>query len=225
MGTTMALATIRRRRTSLPPATCSTAFRSNSKYATIWSSLKQCFLVTLFLVLTCNPSQAQYSEDVKSAIDVIVLFCVAGGHAFTIEGTGAVEGGLALRKVGVAGSADITLSKSEAQGLVEGLKGEMNSITGQQALEARECMRPYTDKITCIILGEQNTGQTTTTHLYDEARLVGEWQWVVGPGYVQRILISRKTEENVNRDGDVWYARYAGQIQSGYGQVKLLLMI
>jgi hypothetical protein len=123
---------------------------------------------------------------------------------------------LALRKIGVAGSADITLSKSEAQGLVEGLKGEMNSITGQQASEARDCMRPYIDKIISIILREESDDQAAAGHLYDEAYFVGEWQWVVGIGYVKRLVISRKTEENVNSDGDVWYAIYAGQIQFAY---------
>jgi hypothetical protein len=96
--------------------------------------------------------RADYPTNVKEAIDVIVLFCVAGGKENKVSVDAKVEGGLSVKKPGVTGGAGISLSQSQAKGLVEGLRGEMNKITGEQASEARQCMKPYIDRIVNILL-------------------------------------------------------------------------
>lgn len=42
---------------------------------------------------------AEQSKDVKEAIDVIVLFCVAGGEKFEVSGDAKVEGGVGAEEV------------------------------------------------------------------------------------------------------------------------------
>jgi hypothetical protein len=96
--------------------------------------------------------RADYPTNVKEAIDVIVLFCVAGGKENKVSVDAKVEGGLSVKKPGVTGGAGISISQSQAKGLVEGLRGEMNKITGEQASEARQCMKPYIDRIVNILL-------------------------------------------------------------------------
>ena len=110
-------------------------------------------LVTLLLTVYPANILAQ-SENVKDAIDVIVLFCVAGGEKFDIKGNAEVEGGLSIKKLGAKGVGNISISKTEAKGLVEGLSREMDKASADQASEARACMQPYIDKILSIILSE-----------------------------------------------------------------------
>lgn len=112
------------------------------------------FFAVIILLRSFYPAAvlADYPQNVKEAIDVIVLFCVAGGEEYQISGALNVEGGLALKKAGVTAGAEIQISKSDARGLVEGLRHEMSMITGEQATQARNCMQPYIDRIVNILL-------------------------------------------------------------------------
>jgi hypothetical protein len=89
------------------------------------------------------------SKNVQDAIDVIATFCVAGGMTSEVSVTGK-DGGVELKREGGAG---ITISKSEARGLVDGIRREMSNISANQASEARKCMQPYIDRILDSLLG------------------------------------------------------------------------
>jgi hypothetical protein len=89
-------------------------------------------------------------------MEVIVLFCVAGGEEFKISGDTKIEGGLTLKKCGSTSSGEIKISKSEARGLAEGLRNEMSKVTGEQAPEARACMKPFIDRISNILLQKES---------------------------------------------------------------------
>lgn len=109
----------------------------------------------IFVAIFAPPlALAQSSQKVQDAVDVIVLMCVAGGSKVELEASGQLEGGLALKRLGASGRADIKLNRTEVRGLVEGLQGAMNNIAGQQASEARNCMKPYIDRILKEILGD-----------------------------------------------------------------------
>ena len=126
------------------------------------------FRTTIGLVLSILPltAAAEPSQNVKDAIDAIVLMCVAGGTKYDVEVKGGVEGGLALKKFGATGSGEIKISRSEARGLVEGLQNAMSKIASEQASAARDCMRPYIDRILKQILGDAGD-----TNFYMEHRL------------------------------------------------------
>jgi hypothetical protein len=106
--------------------------------------------------MTIPHSSAETSPKVQDAIDAIVLLCVAGGTKVEITASGDVEGGIALKRFGISGGGDIKFSRTEVRGLVKGLQGAMSKIAGQQASEARDCMKPYIDKILNKILGESS---------------------------------------------------------------------
>jgi hypothetical protein len=116
--------------------------------------MKQTVLWMLLFIATNVQGTPTQTENVKEAVDVIVLFCVAGGDKYEISGNAKIEGGLALKRPGVTAGAEIDISKSEARGLVEGLRDSMNNVTADQASEARKCMQPYIDRILDIILGK-----------------------------------------------------------------------
>lgn len=108
--------------------------------------MSRVILLGLLLAFGANEAFAQ-SKNVQNAIDVIVMFCVAGGTSeVSVTGT---DGGLELKKEGGAG---ITISKSEAKGLVAGIEHEMTKNSAGQASEARKCMQPYIDRIIDTLL-------------------------------------------------------------------------
>ena len=108
-------------------------------------------LVALSSVPGVTTAQPQ-PQNVKSAIDVIVLFCVAGGEKYSLVTTGDASAGLALKKLGANASAQITITKSEARGLVDGLNASLSTLSAQQASEARKCMQPYIDRVIDLLL-------------------------------------------------------------------------
>jgi hypothetical protein len=108
-------------------------------------------LLIFGLLLACasGRSTAAQTENVKDAINIIVMFCVAGGEKLEVSSRGRTDGGLTLR----SGGADVSISKSEAKGLVEGIRQEMSNVSAGQASEARKCMQPYIDRILNVLLG------------------------------------------------------------------------
>ena len=111
----------------------------------------------LSLALVCCDVQGTYAQSnnkIQDAIRVIVMLCVAGGERVEVSGTATGDGGLALKKQNGAGSPDVTFSRSEGMGLVDGIRREMSSISANQASEARKCMQPYIDRIIDIILSD-----------------------------------------------------------------------
>jgi hypothetical protein len=110
--------------------------------------------ISLGLVLAFCQNQAALAQtkNVQDAIDAIVMPCVAGGNKIEVSGAGSGDGGLELKKQGGSSSAGVTFSKSEAKGLVDGIRQEMSNGAASQASEARKCMQPYIDRIVDLIL-------------------------------------------------------------------------
>jgi hypothetical protein len=106
----------------------------------------------VLLAFSQNQEALAQTKNVQDAINVIVTFCMAGGEKLEVSGAVSGNGGLELKKEGGASSANITFSKSEAKGLVDGIRREMSNITANQASEARKCMQPYIDRIVDLIL-------------------------------------------------------------------------
>lgn len=109
-------------------------------------------------------------QNIKDAIDVIVLFCVAGGERIEVSGDANLKGEIAIKKFGAKAEGGITISKSEARGLVNGLNQELSKITAEQASEARKCMQPYIDKILNLIIGSQQEADTIKTASTDNTK-------------------------------------------------------
>lgn len=127
----------------------------------IWSRdmWRNILLMSLLVAVPLMPASlwaAEPSQNVKDAVDVIVLMCVAGGEKYEISGTADLDGGLLLRKVGASGRAEVKVSKSEVKGLVDGLNQSLSKIAADQASEARRCMQPYLQRIVDHMLGSGN---------------------------------------------------------------------
>jgi hypothetical protein len=132
--------------------------------------LQQMSILTALTAIFTAAAQPQ-AGNVKEAVNVIVVFCVAGGDRYSIDASGQADGGIALRKFGATAGGEIKISKSEARGLVDGLNASLNNLSAQQASEARKCMQPYIDRILDTILPRpqvnQNQQQSTTPAVVD----------------------------------------------------------
>jgi len=115
--------------------------------------------VLLGLLLLFSQNQGALAQaNVKDAINVIVMFCVAGGEKFEVSSVGSGGGGLELKKESGTSSGAITLdSRSAAKGLVDGINSAMTSVSASQATEARKCMQPYIDRILDVYLAKSTS--------------------------------------------------------------------
>jgi hypothetical protein len=120
-------------------------------------------LLGLLVASSQNHEALAQSKNVQDAIGVIVMFCVAGGEKFEVSGAQTGDGALSLKKEGEADADNITISKSEARGLVDGIRVQMNNVTANQASEARKCMQPYIDRILDTLLGSTQTPPSAPT--------------------------------------------------------------
>jgi hypothetical protein len=110
-------------------------------------------LLALALTLSANYQVLAQRGNVEEAINVVVLFCVAGGERVEITGTTSDDKGVEVRKNTGTGNTSISISRSSARGLVDGIIGQMNKVSADQASEARRCMQPYIERIISLLLG------------------------------------------------------------------------
>lgn len=106
-------------------------------------------ILGVLLIFCLQQDALAQTKKVRDAVDIIVMFCVAGGAKFEVSSTGSGNGGLDLKK---EGGANIQMSKSEARGLVDGIQNKMDKLTAEQASEARRCMQPYIARIVNLVL-------------------------------------------------------------------------
>jgi len=97
------------------------------------------------------------TDNVKAATDTIVLLCGAGGERLDIQGSGSADGGIALKRLGAAGSLEIKLNKSEVRGLVDALNAKITALSADQATQARKCMENRLDRILDAMLPPKKT--------------------------------------------------------------------
>lgn len=110
-------------------------------------------LMVLCLLLQAPANAA--SDEIEQAIQLIVTFCVAGGESVKLVVSGDVEGGFALKRLGVVGEGTLEFSSEESKGLVRGLQNEINQLAAEQQSEARRCMQPYIDRMVNLLIGAE----------------------------------------------------------------------
>ena len=118
-------------------------------------------LFGLALLLTPIHCALAQPRNVQDAIDVIVLFCVAGGDRVEISGSADNAQGVEVKRSSGASGTGIAISRSSARGLVDGIIHQMNSVSANQASEARRCMQPYIERMIDLLLGGPPPASTT----------------------------------------------------------------
>jgi hypothetical protein len=115
--------------------------------------LKLCLLLVslLFYFATSN---AQTSPDPQQIADTMVRLCVGGGHTQATSGGGTGGADLSLRSLDVKGNVkgELKISKSNAEGLVNGIDNALSQVAADQADKVRLCLQPVRERLLDVLL-------------------------------------------------------------------------
>jgi hypothetical protein len=118
---------------------------------------------------------AQQGPDIDKAVSAMVRLCLGGGRTEAVTGGGAGGVDLSLRTLDARGNlqGEFKVSRSSAEGLVEGINSAMSQVAADQADKVRACLQPVRDRVLDIMLppnAKQNAQPAPT------AQIDGEWR-------------------------------------------------
>ena len=127
--------------------------------------------IGLALLLACSwwsvPGAAQNTAEIENVANTMVRLCVGGGRTEATSGTGSGGADLSLRSLDVTGNlkGEFKISKSSAEGLVNGLDNALGQVAADQADKVRVCLQPVRERLLDVMLPPQKqgaAGQTVT---------------------------------------------------------------
>jgi hypothetical protein len=126
--------------------------------------------LAFFLVCAwCSPilGAAQDAAEIDKIADTMVRLCLGGGRSEAVSGGGTGGADLSLRSLDVKGNVqgEFKISKSSAEGLVNGIDNALSQVAADQADKVRACLQPVRERLLDVMLPPQKqgaTGQTVT---------------------------------------------------------------
>jgi hypothetical protein len=93
----------------------------------------------------------------------MVRLCVGGGHTEATSGTATGGADVSLRSLDVKGSlkGEFKISKSSAEGLVNGLDNALSQVAADQADKVRLCLQPVRERLLDVMLPAKKQGGQT----------------------------------------------------------------
>jgi hypothetical protein len=124
----------------------------------------------LVLVAVCGTwwpilGYAQGAAEIDKIADTMVRLCVGGGRTEATSGTAAGGADLSLRSLDVKGllKGEFKISKSSAEGLINGLDNALSQVAADQADKVRACLQPVRERLLDVMLPpKKQSGQTVT---------------------------------------------------------------
>jgi len=112
------------------------------------------YSLTLLLWAGAAAAQNQATVNIPQIVDTMLRLCIAGGSTQAITGTAGGGADISLRSLDVKGNltGEFKISKSNAEGLVNGIDNAMTQVAADQADKVRSCMQPVRDRILDILL-------------------------------------------------------------------------
>jgi hypothetical protein len=93
-------------------------------------------------------------QNIDNIVNLWVKLCVGGGHveALTAGGSGGAD--ISLRSLDVKGhlAGEVTVSRSNAEGLVKGIDNAMSQVAAAEADKVRICLQPVRERLLDIML-------------------------------------------------------------------------
>ena len=108
------------------------------------------------------PGVAQDAVETEKIADTMVRLCVGGGRAEATSGGGTGGADLSLRSLDVKGNlkGEFKISKSSAEGLVNGLDNALSQVAADQADKVRACLQPVRERLLDAMLPPKKQGAT-----------------------------------------------------------------
>jgi hypothetical protein len=110
---------------------------------------------------------AQDAVGTEKIADTMVRLCLGGGRSEAVSGGGTGGAELSLRSLDVNGNlkGEFKVSKSSAEGLVNGIDNALTQVAADQADKVRACLQPVRERLLDVMLppNKQSTkGQSVT---------------------------------------------------------------
>jgi len=115
---------------------------------------------------------AQEAAEIERAVNTMVRLCLGGGRTEAMSGGGTGGIDLSLRSLDARGNiqGEFKITKSSAEGLVEGINNAMSQVAANEADKVRSCLQPVRDRVLDLMLppSKQSTRPSPV-------QIAGEW--------------------------------------------------
>jgi hypothetical protein len=122
------------------------------------------FVIAFFIASVSWPilAAAEDAAEVNVIADTMVRLCVGGGRTEAISGGGAGGADLSLRSLDVKGNikGEFKVTKSSAEGLVNGIDNALSQVAADQADKVRACLQPVRERLLDVMLPPAKQGAT-----------------------------------------------------------------
>lgn len=122
------------------------------------------FGVAFFIACAWWPilAAAQDTAEINNIADTMVRLCLGGGHSEAVSGGGTGGADLSLRSLDVNGNikGEFKVSKSSAEGLVNGIDNALSQVAADQADKVRACLQPVRERLLDVMLPPNKQGAT-----------------------------------------------------------------
>jgi hypothetical protein len=90
----------------------------------------------------------------------MVRLCLGGGRSEAVSGGGTGGADLSLRSLDVKGNlkGEFKISKSSAEGLVNGIDNALTQVAADQADKVRTCLQPVRERLLDVMLPPKKEG-------------------------------------------------------------------
>jgi hypothetical protein len=103
---------------------------------------------------------AQDAIGTEKIADTMVRLCLGGGRSEAVSGGGTGGAELSLRSLDVNGNlkGEFKVSKSSAEGLVNGIDNALTQVAADQADKVRACLQPVRERLLDVMLPPNKQG-------------------------------------------------------------------
>jgi hypothetical protein len=108
---------------------------------------------------------AQDAVETEKIADLMVRLCVGSGHTEATNGTATGGADVSLRSLDVKGNlkGEFKISKSSAEGLINGLDNALSQVAADQADKVRACLQPVRERLLDVMLPPKKQSRQTVT--------------------------------------------------------------
>jgi hypothetical protein len=110
---------------------------------------------TFAFLVAGSPARSASPEDIEFAVQVIKSLCIAGSTNEHISLNQQPDAAVSVGRAGATGEPfgpAVRLDRESIEGLVLGINNAVSGLAADQANRARDCMKPYLERILSAIL-------------------------------------------------------------------------
>ncbi len=121
---------------------------------------RACLFVALLLWADMAEAQSRPSPSIEQIVSTMILLCVGGGNTQVTSEETMAGADISLRSLDRRGnlSNEFTITKSGAEGLVNGIDNALTQVAAGQADKVRDCLKPVRERLLEMLLPGYSSG-------------------------------------------------------------------